>query len=102
MTPPGLACVSVSERAWEAHRESRMPRYYFDWTSAKKAYAKDPAQTAWTPPVGLIVQLDLALRQILDEGIENVFERHVLLGRAAREGVKGMGLRLFGDRKSVV
>ena len=51
------------------------------------------------------MQLDLALRQILDEGIEYVFERHVLLGRAAREGVKGMGLRLFGpdeDPNSVV
>jgi aspartate aminotransferase-like enzyme len=105
MTPPGLGFVSVSERAWEAHRESRMPRYYFDWTAAKKAYEKDPAQTAWTPPVSLIVQLDLALRRILDEGIENVFGRHVLLGRAAREGAKGMGLQLFGpdeDLNSVV
>lgn len=73
-----------------------MPRFYFDWTAAKKAYEKDPPQTAWTPAVSLIVQLDLALRQILDEGIENVFERHVLLGRAAREGIKGMGLQLFG------
>jgi serine---pyruvate transaminase len=105
MTPPGLGFVSVSEKAWEAHGESQMPRYYFDWTAAKKAYEKSPPQTAWTPPVSLIVQLDLALRQILDEGIENVFERHVLLGRAAREGVKGMGLRLFGpdeDPNSVV
>src|ERR687898_2110972 len=96
MTPPGLGFVSVSEKAWEAHGESQMPRYYFDWTAANKAYEKSPPQTAWTPPVSLIVQLDVALRQILDEGIENVFERHVLLGRAAREGVKGMGLRLFG------
>ena len=96
MTPPGLGFVSVSEKAWEAHGESRMPRVYFDWTAAKKAYDKDFTQTAWTPPVSLIVQLELALRQILDEGIENVFRRHVLLGRAAREGAKGMGLRLFG------
>ena len=96
MIPPGLAFVSVSERAWKAHEESRMPRFYFDWTAAKKAYEKDPPQTAWTPAVSLVIQLDLALRQILDEGIDNVFERHVLLGRAAREGIKGMGLQLFG------
>jgi aspartate aminotransferase-like enzyme len=96
MTPPGLGFVSVSERAWKAHEESRMPRYYFDWTAAKKAYAKDPSQTAWTPAVSLIIQLDVALQKILEEGVENVFERHVLLGRAAREGVKGIGLRLFG------
>jgi serine---pyruvate transaminase len=96
MTPPGLGFVSVSERALRAHEEARMLRYYFDWTAAKKAYAKDPPQTAWTPAVSLIIQLDIALRQLLEEGIENVFERHVLLGRAAREGIKGMGLKLFG------
>ncbi len=96
MAPPGLGFVSVSERAMRMHEESRMPRYYFDWTAAKKAYAKDPPQTPWTPAVSVIIQLDIALRQILDEGIENVFERHVLLGRAARAGIKGLGLRLFG------
>ena len=96
MTPPGLGFVSVSERAMKMHETSTMPRYYFDWTAAKKAYEKDPAQTAWTPAVSIIIQLDVALRQLMDEGIENVFERHILLGRASREGVKGMGLSLFG------
>ena len=96
MIPPGLGFLSISDRAWKAHEESRMPRFYFDWTAAKKAFEKDPPQTAWTPAVSLVIQLDLALRQILDEGIDNVFERHVLLGRAAREGIKGMGLQLFG------
>jgi serine---pyruvate transaminase len=96
MTPPGLGFVSVSERAMRAHQESTMPRFYFDWTAAKKAYAKEPAQTAWTPAVSLIIQLDVALQQLLEEGVENVFERHVLLGRAARAGIKGMDLNLFG------
>src|SRR5918997_6603418 len=96
MTPPGLGFVSVSSRAMRAHEEARMPRYYFDWTAAKKAYAKNPPQTAWTPAVSVIIQLDVALQQLLEEGIENVFERHVLLGRGAREGIKGMGLKLFG------
>jgi serine---pyruvate transaminase len=96
MTPPGLGFVSVSQRAMRAHGEATMPRYYFDWTAARKAYAKNPPQTAWTPAVSLIIQLDIALRRLLEEGLENVFERHVLLGRAAREGIKGMGLKLFG------
>jgi aspartate aminotransferase-like enzyme len=96
MTPPGLGFVSVSERAMRMHEESTMPRFYFDWTAAKKAYAKTPPQTAWTPAVSVIIQLDVALQQLLEEGVENVFERHTLLGRAAREGVKGMGLSLFG------
>ncbi len=41
MTPPGLGFVSVSERAMRMHEGSTMPRYYFDWTAAQKAYAKD-------------------------------------------------------------
>jgi aspartate aminotransferase-like enzyme len=96
MTPPGLGMVSVSERAMRAHEESRMPRFYFDWTAAKKAYAKTPPQTPWTPAVSIIIQLDVALQQILAEGIEEVFQRHILLGRASRAGIKGMGLKLFG------
>ncbi len=96
MTPPGLGFVSVNDRAMAAHEESTMPRYYFDFTAAKKAYAKNPPQTPWTPAVSVIIQLDIAVQQILSEGLENVFERHVLLGRAAREGVKAMGLSLFG------
>ncbi|WP_047864603.1 pyridoxal-phosphate-dependent aminotransferase family protein [Rubrobacter aplysinae] len=96
MTPPGLGFVSVSEKAWEYHAESTMPRFYFDFTAAKQAYDKSPPQTAFTPAVSLIMQLDYALGQILEEGVENVFERHRMLGRAAREGIKGMGLTLFG------
>lgn len=96
MTPPGLGFVSVSGRAMRMHAESRMPRYYFDWTAAKEAYEKDPPQTAWTPAVSVIIQLDVALQQLIDEGVESVFERHVLLGRASREGIKGIGLKLFG------
>ena len=70
MTPPGLGFVSVSGRAMRAHEESRMPRFYFDWTAAKKAYAKTPPQTPWTPAGSVIIQLDIALQQILAEGIE--------------------------------
>jgi len=84
MTPPGLGFVSVSERAFAMHEQSTMPRYYFDWTAARKARAKTPPQTPWTPAVSVIIQLDVALQQVLAEGIEEVLKRHVLLGRAAR------------------
>jgi aspartate aminotransferase-like enzyme len=40
--------------------------------------------------------LDAALAQIEEEGLENVFERHRLLGRATRAAVKAMDLELFG------
>ena len=44
----------------------------------------------------LIRALDVALELIEQETLPGVFERHAILGRAAREAVKAMGLELFG------
>ena len=44
-------------------------------------------------------------RRLLDAGLDAAFERHTRLGRAARAGVKAMGLELFSpddDSSSVV
>src|SRR5439155_20242270 len=101
MTPPGLAMVSVSERGWAARGGS--PRFYFDWQRTRKAQASLDAP--FTPPVSLVAALDVALGLLLEEGLEAAFERHVRLGRAARAGVKAMGLELFSpdeDRSAVV
>jgi aspartate aminotransferase-like enzyme len=103
MAPPGLATVAVSEAAWEQVERARLPRFYFDWTRARKAQAKLDA--AFTPAVSLVVALDVALGLILDAGLENAFERHARLGRACRAGIKAMGLELFSpdeDRSAVV
>ena len=101
MTPPGLAMVSVSERAWAGRGGS--PRFYFDWERTRKGQATLDAP--FTPPVSLVAGLDVALGILLDQGLEAVFDRHVRLGRACREGAKAMGLELFSpdeDRSAVV
>jgi aspartate aminotransferase-like enzyme len=103
MTPPGLATVSVSGAAWEANARAASPRFYFDWERTRKAQAKLDA--AFTPAVSLIVGFDVALGLVLEQGLDAAFERHVRLGRACREGVKGMGLELFSpddDASAVV
>jgi aspartate aminotransferase-like enzyme len=105
MTPPGLAFVSVSSRAWDLHQRARLSRYYFNWDAARAALRADVSRTPWTPAVSLIRQLDVALRQIHSEGMDNVLERHIRLGRVARAGIRGMGLRLLApadDRNASV
>jgi len=82
MTPPGLGFVSVCERAMRAHEESRMPRFYFDWTAAQKAYAKTPPQSPWTPAVSIIIQLDVALQQRMRGTLRQAGPAHE---RAARD-----------------
>ncbi|MEK7816877.1 MAG: hypothetical protein AAB281_01320, partial [Actinomycetota bacterium] len=67
----------------------------FDWQKARKALSGGQPQTPFTPAVSLTVGLDAALGLIRDEGLENLFKRHRILGRASREAVKAMGLELF-------
>ena len=91
MSPPGLALVSVSQRARDAR--GTLPRFYFDWERTRKA--QEILDAAFTPAVSLVRGLDVALGLLLDAGLEAAFERHVRLGRACREGIKAMGLELF-------
>ncbi len=93
MTPPGLAFVSVSERAWAKAATATLPRYYWDWTRMRDAQEK--GSTAFTPATSNVVALNAALEAILAEGLDNVFARHVALGRACRAGAKAMGLELY-------
>jgi serine---pyruvate transaminase len=103
MTPPGLATVSVSADAWSAVEPGAPSRYYFDWTQTRERQKQfDPA---FTPAISIVAGLDVALGLLLQEGLEQAFERHARLGRACRAGVKAMGLELFSpddDRSAVV
>jgi serine---pyruvate transaminase len=99
MCPPGLAFAAVSERALAvaaAARARGARNYYFDWERTLKGQRKDPPDSPFTPAVTLIRALDVALEMIEQETLQGVFERHAVLGHAAREAVKGMGLELFG------
>jgi aspartate aminotransferase-like enzyme len=101
MCPPGLGLAAVSEAAFAATGSS--PRFYFDWERTRKA--QQTLDAPFTPPVSLVAGLDVALGLLLDEGLEASFDRHVRLGRAARAGVKALGLELFSpddDRSAVV
>ncbi len=97
MVPPGLAMVSVNERAWQAHTRARMPRYYFDFGKAKDFLQK--GQTPWTPAVSLFFALDVTLDLMLKEGLNNIFARHARVAQVARSGVRSLGLPLFADAR---
>jgi aspartate aminotransferase-like enzyme len=97
MVPPGLAMVSASEKAWEAHGKAKMPRYYWDFSKAKDYLQR--GQTPWTPAVSVFYALDVTLDLMLTEGLDNIFARHARVGQAARNGVKSLGLSLFPDER---
>jgi serine---pyruvate transaminase len=97
MTPPGLAFVSASQRALDHAAQRPGGTYYFDWERTVAELRKDAPATPFTPAVSLLAGLDVALGMIQEEGLERVLARHDLLARAARAGVAGLGLELFGD-----
>jgi serine---pyruvate transaminase len=106
MCPPGLAFASANEAALRRAAESPGRRHYFDWGLTLEGQRKDPPDSPFTPAVGLFMALDVALGLILEEeGLDAVFERHVLLGRATREAARALDLELFGpedERANVV
>jgi aspartate aminotransferase-like enzyme len=62
MIPPGLAYLSVSEKAWKAMDASKNPRYYFDLRKERKNAVK--GESAYTPAVALVAGLGAALDYI--------------------------------------
>ncbi len=97
MAPPGLAMVSMSEKAWQAHTKAKMPRYYWDFTKAKSYLEK--GQTPWTPAVSTCFGLAAAIDLMLAEGLPNIFARHARVANKVREGIKSNGLSLFPEEK---
>ena len=97
MVPPGMAMVSVSQEAWQAHAKAKMPRFNWDFARAQKYL--EIGQTPWTPAVSIVFGLSVALDMMLKEGLSNIFARHIRVGNAAREGVKSLGLSIFPDEK---
>jgi aspartate aminotransferase-like enzyme len=96
MSPPGLAFASAGEAALARAAESPGRRYYFDWQRTIQGQRQDPPDSPFTPAVGLVRALDVALGLIEQEGLEQVYERHRLLGRATRQAARALELELFG------
>ena len=80
MLPPGLAFVSVSDKAWKMADTAKTPKFYFNFKKERENLAKN--QTLFTSPVTLIIGLNAAIKMLQDEGLENVFSAP----RTARQG----------------
>jgi aspartate aminotransferase-like enzyme len=97
MLPPGLAFLSVSEKAWKQIDKNTLPRiFYFD---LKKIRAKlETGDTPFTMAHTLVRALSVSLKQIRAEGIENIWARQAKNAAAARAGFRALGLELFASR----
>jgi aspartate aminotransferase-like enzyme len=98
MLPPGLAFASVSDKAWEFNKTSKLPKFYFNWAKERSNLEKN--QTNFTPAISLITGLRESLRMIRQEGLENVYRRIDALAKATRAGACALGLKIFSKSPS--
>lgn len=96
MLPPGLAFVSISQKAWKLVENSKLPKFYWDFKAYKK-FLEEKKQTPYTSAVSLLLGLQEALRMIKEEGLEQILQRHAILASATRKAVEALGLELFAE-----
>jgi serine---pyruvate transaminase len=98
MIPPGLAFCSVSEKAWKAAENSKLPKFYFNFKKYKKAWLD--TDTPFTSAITLVIGLKKAVETINKKGIDNVITEHGAQARAFREACTAIGLQIFSKSPS--
>lgn len=95
MIPPGLSFLAFSEKALQIHEQTKMPRFYWDVSLGVKYLEK--GQTPFTPAVSLFFGLGESLKMMLEEGLDNIIERHRNYRDLVRKAVGAMGLQLLAQ-----
>jgi len=95
--PPGLALISVSERAWQAIEATKSRAYYFNLLEMREFQKR--SETPFTPALSLFFALDEALAMLREEGPENRIKRHRRCAQDFYSGIEGLELELFADER---
>lgn len=96
--PPGLAICSMSRKAVERAKQVPHRGYYLDLLSLYDYIQKKDYQYPSTPSLSHMFALDYQLDRILEEGLENRFQRHQEMAAYIRDwGRQHFGL--FADEK---
>jgi aspartate aminotransferase-like enzyme len=96
MLPPGLAFVSVSDKAWKMAETAKCSKFYFNFPKERKNLEKN--QTNFTTATSLVVGLNTVLRMMKAEGLENIYKRHIRLASATKAAAKALGLKLYAKQ----
>jgi len=93
--PPGLAPLTVSERAL-GHLRPVPQSWYLDLNMIAKYVTGDGARAYHhTAPISMVYALHAGLGALLDEGLEASHARHADVGLALQRGLADLGLELF-------
>jgi len=92
--PPGLAPVTFGPRAMEVlnARKSPAQSWYLDMGLVSNYWAESSRAYHHTAPINMNYALHEALRLVLQEGLEQRFQRHNLNHQALRNGLEAIGI----------
>ena len=90
--PPGLAPVSLSPQVVERilQRKTKVQSWYLDM-SMLASYWGDERVYHHTAPINMTYALHEAVRLILEEGLENCFDRHRVNHLSLKAGLEAIG-----------
>src|SRR5207249_4969666 len=107
--PLGMAIIGVTPPAWEAmeRRKHKASSYVYDllrwrdsWIPVSRGGRVPDGGKRMQPismPTQMTQALGVAVRLVLEEGLDARFRRHAVAGRAFRAGVEAMRLQMFPD-----
>jgi alanine-glyoxylate transaminase/serine-glyoxylate transaminase/serine-pyruvate transaminase len=93
MLPPGMSFNAVSEKALHASKAAKLPRSFFQWDDMLTMYKQ--GFFPYTPATQMLYGLDVSIQMLHEEGLDNVFARHLRLAEATRRAVRGWGLEIL-------
>ena len=93
MLPPGLSFNAISDKALAASQKSSLVKSYWAWEPMLKANKN--GFFPYTPATNLLFGLREAIAMLNEEGLENVFARHIRHAEATRRAARAWGLEVL-------
>lgn len=105
--PPGLALLMASSKAIDVWRNRKTPvgNYFCDWglwLPIMQAYEEGRPSYFATPPINLIVGLEVSLQLMLSEGMAKRLARHIAMAESFRDTMKTLGLKFIPLNEEVM
>ncbi|MFC1454536.1 pyridoxal-phosphate-dependent aminotransferase family protein [Candidatus Undinarchaeota archaeon] len=96
--PPGLAFITIADKAWDKIEKCTSPKYYFDLKKSKDFLDKK-GQTPYTPAISIALATNKALDLLLEDGVEATFKKQETIAKSVWAGGKAMGLDFFAEEE---
>jgi alanine-glyoxylate transaminase/serine-glyoxylate transaminase/serine-pyruvate transaminase len=96
--PPGLSPVTFSDKAIDVieSRSSKIESWYLDLSMIRKYWGSERIYHH-TAPISMIYALREGLKIVLNEGLEERYKRHQMVGDYFEEKIKELGFDLFAQ-----